>query len=138
MENFKINNAEIHRGDIFFVNLPEDNDSVQGGYRPCVVVQNDKGNNYSPNVILAPLTTRTKKKIPTHVLVRAGQGGLKRDSTVLAENIMTISKSDLGSYVGRLDGGLLDKISYAIAISLGIIPTVAFSKDSLDKISCVC
>ena len=63
-DNVKKN--EIKRGDIYYVNLPEQNGHVQGGLRPILIVQNDTGNKYSPTVIGCPLTTREKKKLPTN------------------------------------------------------------------------
>ena len=41
--------------------------SEQGGTRPVVVLQNDVGNRYAPTLIVATVTSRTKKKeIPAH------------------------------------------------------------------------
>lgn len=129
LENFRKSNENIRRGDIFFVDLPLDkNTSVQGGCRPCIVVQNDDGNRASPNVIVFPLTSRQKQHIPTHILVNAGEAGLKKDSTVMAENPVTVSKDKLGSYIGRANAALMNEINYAIMVSFGII----------DKTACVC
>ena len=36
--------------------------SEQGGTRPVVVLQNDVGNRYAPTLIVATVTSRTKKK----------------------------------------------------------------------------
>ena len=53
---------EIRRGDIFEVDLGEYRGSIQGGYRPCVIVQNDIGNKYSPVTIVYPLTAKVNSK----------------------------------------------------------------------------
>ena len=42
---------EIRRGDIFIADLNPVVGSEQGGVRPVVVVQNDRGNRFSPTVI---------------------------------------------------------------------------------------
>ena len=51
-----MNRKEIAIGDVYYAKV-ECNGSVQGGFRPYVVMQNDIGNKYSPNVVLIPFTT---------------------------------------------------------------------------------
>ena len=131
LENFRKANESIRRGDIFFVDLPLDKDtSVQGGCRPCIVVQNDNGNKASPNVIVFPLTSKQKQQIPTHILINAGEAGLKKNSTVMAENPVTVPKERLKYYIGRANSQLMGEINNAIMISFGII--------DIDKSLCVC
>ena len=57
----------VARGDILLVNFGNPTGSEQGGVRPAIVVQNDKGNKYSPTVQVAPITSKMKKRIPTHI-----------------------------------------------------------------------
>ena len=52
---------EIKRGDIFLADLGEYIGSVQRGERPVLVVQNNKGNKYSPTVTVIPITTKIHK-----------------------------------------------------------------------------
>ncbi len=121
MENFK-RKSSVQRGDIYFIDLPKD-ENVQGGYRPCIVVGNEKGCEVSPNVIVLPLTSRLKKNyMPTHILINAGDAGLYKDSVVLGENPITVSKSKLGDYVGRADNFLMSKVDRIIAITFGLMP----------------
>lgn len=111
---------EIRKGDIFIVVLPKDNGHVQGGIRPCMIVSNNKGNIFSPNVTIVPLTSQQKKLLPTHVLLNAGCGGLEKDSTVTAEQLMTIPKKDLGNYIGRLNDNEIAAVDTALMVSLGL------------------
>ena len=95
--------------------------SEQGGIRPVLVIQNDVGNKYSPTVIVAAITSRsTKAAIPTHVCIRRMRGGLKQDSTVLAEQIRTIDRNRLKEYIGHLDSGQMEGIEQAMVTSLGL------------------
>ena len=121
MENIRKYNGEIRKGDIFLVDLPMGNGNVQGGTRPCVVVQNNKGNGASPNLIVLPLTSKQKKQLPTHVFINAGEGGLQKDSTAMGENPMTISKSELKGYIGRANESIIKQIDKAIIISFGLV-----------------
>ena len=65
----------ICRGDIYYAKLNPVQGSEQGGLRPVLVIQNDKGNKHCPTVIIAPITSKGKKYyLPTHVILpRAGQ-----------------------------------------------------------------
>lgn len=53
----------IKRGDIYYADLNPAVGSEQGGIRPVLVVQNDVGNCYSPTIIIAVLTSKSKKEI---------------------------------------------------------------------------
>lgn len=57
------------RGNIYMAALhPILDNSVQGGCRPVIIVQNDIGNAHSPNVKVIPLTSQ-KKKISLYTLL---------------------------------------------------------------------
>ena len=57
---------EIKRGQIWYCDLSPVVGSEQGGLRPCLVIQNDIGNKYSPTTIIAIITSRnTKGKLTT-------------------------------------------------------------------------
>ena len=49
---------EIKRGEVFFVNLNPTKGNEQGGARPCLIIQNDNGNKFSPTTIIAPITSK--------------------------------------------------------------------------------
>lgn len=57
-------NRKFLRGDIYYANLEPHLGSEQGGIRPVVVVQNNTANCYSPNLIVAPVTSNTGKRSP--------------------------------------------------------------------------
>ena len=55
------NNWRYLRGDIYYADMEPHIGSEQGGKRPVVVLQNNIGNRHSPTLIVATVTTRTKK-----------------------------------------------------------------------------
>ena len=61
----------IKRGEVYMADLEVVDGSVQHGYRPVVIVQNNIGNKYSPTTIIVPITTKKENKryMPTHVNV---------------------------------------------------------------------
>lgn len=63
----------MHRcGDIFWAQLYEDmhGGSLQTGFRPVLIVSNDKANQYSPVVTIVPITSKIgKKRLPPMCLL---------------------------------------------------------------------
>ena len=109
----------IKRGDIYYANLDPVFGSEQGGFRPVVVVQNDIGNQHSPTVIVATITSRTKTKLPTHVPVK-GAVKSQKYSVVLLEQLRTIDKGRLRDYGGCLSKRQMQKVDKALQTSLEI------------------
>ena len=113
------NNIKI--GEVYYANAPS-NGSVQGGYRPHIVWQNNVGNKYSPNVVLIPLTSVMKKtNLPTHVRLSAAETGLPKDSIALCENPISFPKDKLDKYVTTISDEDLKKITIANTLASGAI-----------------
>ncbi len=110
---------QIKRGEIYYANLCPILGSEQGGIRPVVILQNNKGNLHSGTTIVAAITSEIHKTyLPTHVIFTAN--GMKKKSMVLLEQIRTIDKSRLGKFVGTMDNKTMKRIDKAILISFGI------------------
>ena len=111
----------ISRGDLFSACLDPVVGSEQGGIRPVLVIQNDVGNRYSPTVIVLAITGQVNKaRLPTHVPVNAEGTGLQKDSVILAEQIRTLDKRRLRERIGTLKPEVMDRVSAALKISLGV------------------
>lgn len=109
----------IKRGDLVYLNFDPIVGSEQGGPRPAVVVQNDMGNKHAPTVIIAPVTSKNKKSnLPTHV--KLASHVLERNSMVLLEQLKTVDKSRIDSYIGTLSDEEMKMIDKALRISLAI------------------
>lgn len=112
---------EFCRGDIFIADLDPVMGSEQGGVRPVLIVQNDRGNRFSPTVICAAMTSKLgKHDLPTHVWVSAADSGLKSDSLVLCEQLRTLEKRRLRVRAGRLDELVLRRVEAALCAALGM------------------
>lgn len=114
-------NRKFLRGDIYYANLEPHLGSEQGGIRPVVVVQNNTANCYSPNLIVAPVTSNTAKKPDhqAHVLVDGNRAFLQ-PSMILAESVQTISKGRLIRPMGRLSIPELIRLNYALLYQLDL------------------
>ena len=112
---------EIHRGELYYADLSPVVGSEQGGIRPVLILQNDVGNQHSPTVIAAPITSKTgKARLPTHVSLDKQSSGLCCGSTILLEQLRTIDKSRLKGKIGILSDSEMKRIDWALGISVGL------------------
>ena len=111
----------INRGEIYYADLSPVKGSEQGGMRPCLIIQNNVGNKFSPCTIVAIITTRTTKaKLPTQLWLPTSCG-LPRNSMVECEQIRTIDKRRLGEKCGEVDPQTMKVINECLKISVGLI-----------------
>lgn len=110
----------MKRGQVYYADLRPVVGSEQVGIRPCLIIQNDMGNTYSPIVIIATMTTQNKANIPTHVAVSPEDYCLDINTKILLEQLRTIDKSRLSSFVGRLSDSTMQKVDEALRISLAL------------------
>ena len=112
---------EYRRGDIYYIEAGGVCvGSEQKPGRPGVIVSNDLGNKHSSNVEVVFLTSQSKKELPTHVSVIC-----KVPSTALCENIQTVSKERLDTFIRACSDNEMREIDNALLCSLGItIPEV--------------
>ncbi|MCM1530329.1 MAG: type II toxin-antitoxin system PemK/MazF family toxin [Alistipes sp.] len=115
------------RGEVWFADLGRHpNSSVQGGCRPVIILSNNIGNEHADTVNIVPMTRHLKKpELPCHTEITPDHITDKRQylgtSMVLAEQVTTISKYALRSYVGKIaDSGVLSRIEQSVAAQLGI------------------
>ena len=111
----------VKRGEIYYADLSPVVGSEQGGIRPVLIVQNDVGNQFSPTVIAAAITSRRyKTNLPTHIRVNARGSGLAKDSIILLEQVRTLDKKRLKEKMGNLDSTDMTRVDRALSVSLGI------------------
>ena len=110
------------RGGMYYANLEPGVGSEQNGHRPVVIIQNNVGNKHSPTVIVAAITAKVgvKAKLPTHYYIGA-EDGLEQPSIVLLEQLRTIDKHRLDSYIGQMSSKHIDGVNHALAVSLDLI-----------------
>jgi mRNA interferase MazF len=94
----------IRQGDIFWVDLGIPKGSAPGYRHPHVVIQNNVFNASKINtVVVCAFTSNLKRaKAPGNVLLKKGEGNLKKDSVANISQIITVDKSDLNEKIGSL------------------------------------
>lgn len=110
----------IKRGMIFYADLGVGEGSVQAGLRPVIIVGNGLQCKYGPVITVIPITSKiSKKRLMTQTLL-INEIGLNRESMAMAEQITTISKDKLVSYIGRLRKETIKEIDKTIDAALAL------------------
>jgi mRNA interferase MazF len=112
----------MKRGEIYDARLDPTEGSEQGGIRPVVIVSRDAINTNSPVVLAIPCTTyrEGKRVYPTQALLRAPDGGLERDSIVMADQVRVLAKSRLLRLRGQLSPEAISQINRSLSIALDL------------------
>lgn len=117
--------TELKRGDIVLVYYPLISTGLsERKLRPAVVVQCNKNNLRLNDVILIPLTSRTKEKLEeTHTFIPKDspegiKAGIRLDSVIKAETILTLPKSFICKRIGHLPSSVIKKVNKCLAFSI--------------------
>ena len=109
------------RGDVYMASLDPQKGSEQGGVRPVLILQIDLLNRVGNTVVVVPFTEQLKRaKLPSTVLVRKGEGGLREDSVALCHQIRVLDKSGLQFYLGTVSSQTLKLIEDKVRFTLGL------------------
>lgn len=111
----------MKRGDVYLANLDPTTGSEQAGTRPVLVFQNDLLNRVTHTVVTIPLTTNLDRaKLPSCLLIQAGDGGLRQDSVALCHQIRVLDASRLIDHWGTLKPETLAEVERVVAFTLGM------------------
>jgi mRNA interferase MazF len=102
-----------HRGDVHWVTFAQ-----PVGRRPVLVIQNDAGNRYSANTIVAHVSAAPRRDYPFLVALDAAELG--KPSWVHCESINTIPSAMLEERLGSLSSQAMSRVDEALKLSLGL------------------
>ena len=113
---------ELKKGDVILVNLNPAKGGEKKKIRPCLIIQNDVGNKFSPLTIIAVITSQKEidKKYPTDVWVEKGEGGLGVPSIVQCDQIRTIDKNRIIKKFDSFNASIMEEVNKALKISLDL------------------
>lgn len=124
------------RGMVYWAEIPryDINPNVQSGKRPVIIVSNNVANCLSNNITVVPCTTNIDKNPdqPTHCILPLNR---EQPSLVLCEDISTINKNLLTSFMGLLDENTMKKIDKCLMAALGLIEIPNFLLEDRPPIS---
>ena len=122
----------ISRGQIYWCDFGKSDFGIQGGVRPALIVSNNIYNNLSSNVAVVPITSVCKKlDYPSHVLINM----INKSSVILCEQIVTVNKDRLSSFIGTLSDDKMYEVEKSSLIQLGILDSCDDSDVESDHIS---
>lgn len=108
---------DLHRGEIYYISRGGASyGHEQQADRPAVIVSNEKNNENSGVVEVVYLTTQPKTDLPTHTVIRS----TGRVSTVLCEQIVSVSVDRIARYIGQVSEQEQKNIDIALMISLAL------------------
>jgi mRNA interferase MazF len=106
----------MRRGEIYRVHHPGDDPRL---YRSFVIVSRQTLiDSRFPTVICAPILTRGHG-FSTQVSVGIDEG-LKRESWILCDNLISLRKTQLTSFVGSLAGSKIEQLDRALKMALAL------------------
>lgn len=111
----------LHRGCIYNIEAGKNHPTGTEIWpnRPGLIISNDAINEKAGFVTIVYLTTSRKRDMPYHVKVKSG----KKTATALCEQIHSVDKSRLGSYIGEATPEEMQKINVALSLSLATVGT---------------
>ena len=116
----------VRRGDIVLVDFPY-SDHPGSKVRPALVVQADVWNQHLDDTILALITSSRRRRMgaTTQFVIdittaEGQQTGLRLNSVVQCENLITYDRTLILRVLGRLTTSALQQIDACLKASLGI------------------
>ncbi|RLD62530.1 MAG: type II toxin-antitoxin system PemK/MazF family toxin [Bacteroidetes bacterium] len=110
----------MKKGEIYIASL----DPTIGGEikktRPVIIVSNNVNNRYNLTITVIPITSNTERIYPFEVFVPKGVGNLPKDSKIKVDQIRTIDKSRIVSFIGELPEKYISDVHYALKVHLEI------------------
>lgn len=112
----------IKRGDVFLAKLDPAQGAETNGEHPVIVMSRDAINKSSPIIIVVPVTGRENKKTiyPSHVILKAGEGGLTKESVALGEQVRAINTARFVKQLGHLAPHSVTAVGAALKIALDL------------------
>ena len=109
------------RGEVYWLDFAAAAGQEMTGMHPCLIVQNDIGNQHSALTIVVAVTSNLRvAALPVGVLLRAGEGGVSRDCVAHCGHVYTVDKRRLRRRIGQLAPARLVEIDRALARSVGL------------------
>ncbi len=111
---------KLVRAEVWSADLDPVRGHEQAGKRPVLILSVDRFNNSPAELIIVlPITTKVKA-IPSHIEVSAGEANLKHRCFIKCEDIRSISKERLLSFIGVASVETMKKVEDTVRILLGL------------------
>jgi mRNA interferase MazF len=104
--------SEVQQGQVYWLDLGPAAGSAPAERHPCVVVQNDVFNRsaIATSVVCLITSNLSRAKAPGNVLLKKGEAGLPKVSVVNVSQILTVDKTELVEFSGKLSGSAAEAV----------------------------
>jgi len=116
----------VQRGEIVLVDFPY-SDQTGSKVRPALVVQSDAWNRKLDDTILALITSSRQRRVGSNTqlsiditTVEGIQSGLRIDSIVQCENLITYDRALILRSLGSLPPATMSRVDQCLKAALGI------------------
>lgn len=110
------------RGEVWWINFSPTRGREQRGDRPALIISDDRLNASPAELVIAIPMTTTRRGVPWHVEVRAGQAeGLSDTGYVMCDQVRTVSRERLRRRGARhVDSSVLEEVEDRLRILMGL------------------
>lgn len=112
----------LHRGEIWWADLPEPRRSEPGFRRPVLVVQAESFNRSRIQTVIVTVITSNLElaDAPGNVILPARSSGLPRDSVINVSQVFTLDRHFLIEHAGTLTERLQTAVDRGLRTALGL------------------
>ncbi len=112
----------MHRGDIWWADLPDPTGSGPGYRRPVLLIQDDAftASRIATIVVVVVSSNLHLTSAPGNVLLAATESGLPKDSVINVSQIVTLDKQILDAYVGHLSVRTMADVERGVRLVLDL------------------
>ncbi|NGX62103.1 MAG: Endoribonuclease EndoA [Chlamydiae bacterium] len=100
------------RGEVYWVDLEPTRGNEAQKRRPGLVISNDIGNEFSPIIMIAPITSKITRVYPTEVKTSVAN----RDAKIMLHQSRAVDKSRLLNKLGEVTSQTMIEVEKAIRI----------------------
>jgi len=109
------------RGEVYLVAFDPTLGAEIRKTRPALILQNDVANRHSAITIVGALTSQFNEPLyPTEVLLLPPEGGVRKPTVVLLNQVRSIDKRRLIRQLGRLKPATMARVDTALMVSFGL------------------
>lgn len=120
----------MKRGEVWWADLEDPEDSEPGGRRPLLIVQSDQFNASSINTTLCVVMTTNLRlaDAPGNVFLSRQATGLPKDSVANVSQIVTIDKSWLRDFVSEIPRKYMQEVDVGLLCVLDLLSRLGVSR----------
>lgn len=110
----------IARGEIWLLDFNPVVGHEQAGRRPGLVASVDLFNTSPAELVVAVPLTTTHRRVRSHVPIDPPEGGLRRRSYIMCENLRSVSTTRLIRHLGTVDAATMAAVEDRLRILLDL------------------